>query len=468
MRLQKIIFVSLFIVLFFAARFHFYRTPLFGEEGVFAELIVNQPENPKIILTGRADGQNLHEKTSHPIGLYSVIRVCGSLFRPFLTAVDWQNDAEITPRLRFVFSLFQFAIFLPASLYIVLSRKRPMHILLAAIFIAVVISPIALKTSWNLQVDGSVGVLMNGLFSLAVILLLKNNSMNPLTGAILFATSIFLGLGKQEWSMVLLVAIVISAVYFSMLNRKTSQPVKPYYIMLLIILAGSIAGNIIGYLSLPDAYMGGFKVLWSFSRAQQVLDSQPATQAIRLLNLTMSRLPWICTSIALIAISGVSMLRNRRWPKPVEFFLFVFGLGLFGAFFISLHNSEPRYFAPSLIVLTLATVAIFPQKMNKRFCVIITSIVFIMFASSGAFLYARIVKRPVKNYFDVKTMPMSPGQAAIISPAVAWNKMELDFVSYYTGRGGATWYCRKYNKELYPSDLTWSGSDVELQDRVFK
>ncbi len=468
MQPKKIVFVSLFILLFFAARFHFYRTPLFGEEGIFAELVINQPENPNILLGGRADGENLYSPPSHPIELYSVIKICGSVFRPYLAAVDWQNDAEITPRLRFVFSLFQFVILLGVSLYIVFLRKWPGHILLAAILAAVVISPIALKTSWNLQVDGSVGVLMNGLFGLALMLLLRKNSINIFTGGILFAASIFLGIGKQEWTMVLLVAMGISTVYFFVLKLKTSQKIKPHLVMLLIILVGLIIGNITSYLCMPEAYLGGFRVMWDFSGAEKVFDGQTATEAARLVYLTIHRLPWICTSLALIAISGLSVLSNRRWPKPVEFFLFIFGLGLFGAFFISLHSSDPRYFAPSLVVLTMATVAVFPQKINSRFFVMVAMITLIMFVSSGAFFYTRTIKRPTKVYFDVKTIPLTSGQAAIISPGVAWNKMELDFVNFYAGRWGAEWYSEKYNKKLYPTDLTWSDSDVRLEDRVFE
>lgn len=454
MRLQKIIFLFLFVLLFFAVRLHFYRTPLFGEEGIFAALIVHQPENPKIQLGARIDGVNRYSKVSHPIGLYSVIKVSGSLFRPFLAAVDWQNDAEITPRLRFVFSLFQFVILLGISLYIVFLRKWPIHILLAAIFIAVTISPVALDTSWNLQLDGSVGVLMNGLLAVALMLLIRDNSLNIFTGTMLFATSVFLALGKQEWSIILLVALGISAVYYYVLKMKTSQPIKPYFIMLLIILAGLIAGNIISYLSMPEAYFGGIEVLWRFSRVEKILDGQTAIEAARFVTLTINRLQWICTSIALVVIFGISILNDRKWPKPAEFLLFIFGLGLFGAFFISLHNAEPRYFAPSLVVLTMAAVAIFPQKMNTRYFRVIATITLLMFASSGVFLYARTIVYPMKPYFDASDVPLKPGQAAILSSGVAWNKMEIDFVNSFAGKSRAKRYSdEKNNKELYPTDF---------------
>ena len=109
--IKRVMFVVLFIMVFFAVRIHFYNIPLTGEDGIFAEMMVNQQENPNIQLCGRVDGQNFYKVPSHPIMLYHVLCFGARLSSPLVADVPWQNDAKITPPLRFICSLFQFFIF---------------------------------------------------------------------------------------------------------------------------------------------------------------------------------------------------------------------------------------------------------------------------------------------------------------------------------------------------------------------
>ena len=163
-KLQKTLFVASFILLYFATRAYFYQTPIEGEGGIFAELLVNRPATYYNLLNGRLDGKNTYSWAQHPLGLYSAIKALGVLANPYLKGIDWQDDSQITPRVRFVFSLFQFLI-LSLLLSIVLSRDWPVHPLLVVILAAVIVSPICITTSLDPQVDGSVGVLMHGLLS---------------------------------------------------------------------------------------------------------------------------------------------------------------------------------------------------------------------------------------------------------------------------------------------------------------
>ena len=179
--LKKVLFILFFILLYFATRACFYPTPLSGEEGMFAELIVNLPESPDTILSGRVDGKNTYNWPKHPLGIYSFLKTCGVMAQPYIMGVDWKDDIAITPRLRFIFSLFQFLLFMFLLLYIVLSRDWPAHPLLIVILTAVIVSPISISTSWELQVDGGVGVLMHGLLGLALLIAL-DKGLNVLRG----------------------------------------------------------------------------------------------------------------------------------------------------------------------------------------------------------------------------------------------------------------------------------------------
>jgi hypothetical protein len=464
---KKIIFLILFISTFFVARLHFYRFPLSGEEGIFAELLVNQPENPQILLSGRADGSNVYIQTRHPIALYNSIKGCGKLFGGYLAKADWTNDAEITPRLRFVFSLFQFVILMTIAIFVVSKPGWPKYSLLYLLF-AVAVSPVGLATSTNLQVDGSIGAAMTGLVGLALLLVLRNGRLNLINGIVLFVTTFFLATGKQEWSIIFVAALLISICYLLFLRSHDKQSIRNDITLIVIIFTALIAGNIYSYFLSPYAYTESFWVMRYFSGADELVSGNVTAQRMLWMKRIIAKLPWMCTSSALAVIFAVLSFYKRKWPKPVEFLLVVFGCGLLGGYFIANNSSEPRYFAPSLMILTIATIAIFPQTLSRRYVVIISVITMLMFASTGIFYYNNTIKKPVKPYFDASTVKLEAGEAAIISTGSAWNKKGLDFVNYDAGKAWAKTYAERYNKKLYPQDITWSSSDIVLEKRNLK
>jgi hypothetical protein len=414
--------------------------------------VVNQPESPNLSMSGRVDGKNIMSGLSHPIGLYYVVRSAGSVFSPLLDSVPWQDDAKITPALRFVFSTFLFLIFLLTAIFICI-RKEPASPLLMFLFLAVAISPVAIFTSANLQLDGSVGVLMNGAFALGLLFFLSGNSRNIIKYIILFAASFFLATGKQEWSMVLIVALFVVAAYLAIIKVRSSVKVKQDVFMLLSIIVGLIAGNVFSYLIESNCYMGGLEVFWRFSKIEDIADGN--MKPGRWIQLTLNRLEWIDTIIALIAISGLFVFMKRDKIKPVEILLWVYGLGLFAAYFMSSWNSEPRYFAPSLVVMLIAVIAVFPSKVSIRPAIFTTVIIVMMFATSAKFLHKTITELPSKSHFDASQIKLQKNEIAILSTANAWNKTELDFVGLNSGKKTAKGLSKKYNKVLYPADFKW-------------
>lgn len=465
--LKKALFVILFIILYFATRACFYKTPIQGEGGIFAELIVNRPDNPNTSLNGRVDGKNRYNWPAHPLGIYSIIKASGVIAQPYLKAVDWQDDRQITPRVRFIFSLFQFLILLLLLLYVAFFHDWPVHWLVVVIMAAVIVSPVAISTSWDPQVDGSVGVLMHGLLGLTLLIAL-DKPLNVLKGAILFAAACFLGFGKQEWSIVLLVALVIFAIYVWIRKLKTSDDLKKNMTVLLVVVAGVVLGNIMSYLFEPQSYMGGFRVMWSFSHAEKVLGGEAGFVFDKWLYMTKHRLPWTCTGIALIGIYVLLLFSKRRWPKPIELLLFIFGLGMFGAYFLVSHDAQARYFAPSIILFTMSIVAIFPKNIDTRTSVLISTLTLMMFASSGIYLYNNLIKKPMKPYFNADEIKLKPGQIAILSTGQGWNKLDIDFVNRDAGQQIVENYAKRFNKTLYPENFKWLSVDKILMDKKEK
>jgi len=388
----------------------------------------------------------------HPNNLYNTIKFAGFISSPITNQVPWQDNAKITPLLRLLFSMFQFVVLSVIAFYLVL-RKSPTSLLMAAIFLAVAISPIAIDTSANLQVDGSVGVLMSGLFAIAILYFLSSTTRNTFSYIMLFAATFFLATGKQEWSMVLVIALIITAVYTCYAQKKfqSSQSLdKP---VVIAILSGLAAGHLFSYLICPQNYMGAFTVLWQFSRVENLLSGQIETE--RWISLTLSRLRWICTIAALAVISGIFIFRRLKVLKPLELLIWLYGIGLFCAFVISNWNHESRYFAPALITLTIATIAVFPPDISKNTLAVTSVLLILMLAVSGIFLYNNIVRKPLKPYFDSSEIALKPGQIAILSTAQAWNRPEIDFANYNSRQEGVERFAEKHNKTLYPEDFVW-------------
>jgi len=103
---QKIIFIATFVVLFFAVRTHFYKFPLSGEEGIFAEIFVNHSQGPDFLLLGRSDGENFYKIPRHPYNLYQSVKIAGIICSPIIKQLPYTDDLRITPVLRMLFSLF--------------------------------------------------------------------------------------------------------------------------------------------------------------------------------------------------------------------------------------------------------------------------------------------------------------------------------------------------------------------------
>lgn len=458
----KISLILFYAVLFFVARWHFYKSPLAGEEGMFAELFVNRPEAPDFLIHGRIDGRNLYHWPAHPAGMYYMVEGAGVLFSPLTNAVLWRDDAQITPVLRFLFSLIQFVLFGWVLLFLIY-RKERLSLLSVLIPVAVMISPTAIITSVNLQLDGSVGILMSGVFAMSLLYVSSSKLEKRMSWILLFVGSFFLALGKQEWSMIALAALVCAGLYMAIFRSRDSVNIKADTMMLAVVLAGLAAGNLFSYLLESRCYIGGLKIFWSFSEADKLLEGRFDLQ--KWLYVTEARLRWICIPLALIGVSSLLAISKIKRLKVIEIFLLFYGFILFAAYFVTSWAPEARYFAPSMVVLTITVVALLPSKVNPKLLTSVTVITVLMVAADGLFLYNNVVKKPRKPYFDASRINLGPDQVAILTTAEAWNKPDIDFVNYNAGKEVVETLARKFNKSLYPEDFVWWNDKQTEKDK---
>ncbi|MCZ6852262.1 MAG: hypothetical protein O7F17_11525, partial [Planctomycetota bacterium] len=203
------VFVLGFVAIYFLARLPFLSDPLYCEEGIFAAIVVNQPPNPDYLLVARIDGQEHYQRSAHPAPLYETMKLAAKLWPP-VGPQSVHDDTLATPRLRFFFCLFQLVAWLGVGLLALLvTRASGVVVQIATIVIvaAAAASPIAVVTSTELQVDGSVGALMVGVMAAATCLAARGVLPVSVTYATLFIAAAVLGLGKQEWSLALVAAL---------------------------------------------------------------------------------------------------------------------------------------------------------------------------------------------------------------------------------------------------------------------
>jgi len=442
--LKKPILLLLLIALYFAVRVPLASSPLYGEEGIFADQFANRPAGPDYLLMGRVDGAKIYAPPRHPAPIYKTIEVAGSLGSGFLPA-NLENDSSVTPPLRLMFSIFQLVIWIGLCAYLLYGKSAPENRVLLGIIAGVIVAPIAVVTSLQLQVDGSVGVIMNGLLALVLMVRARNDHPGRWFLPALFLSTVFLSTGKQEWTIVLSIAVVMWAGYLVLARLKWQESVSAEFGMIAIILLGMFLGHLHSFSVDPENYLGGMGIIVRMTHTQTVASDAAGADWLKR---TSRRLPMLLTPIALIVAIGTLAVFQLKRIKPTHVFLALFGFGLFGAFFVSNWETDPRYFAPSLAVLTMSVVSLFPDYLPKRLGFVMVGIAIFMFGHTAKDFYngRKMVCEP--NWLAHGTQ-QQPGSLLILSTAQGWNKPGVDFAGSSLGFEGAQDFASQYVKNVH-------------------
>ena len=103
-------------------------------------------------------------------------------------------------------------------------------------------------------------------------------------------------------------------------------------------------------------------------------------------------------------------------------------------YFVSLWNSEPRYFAPSLVILTIACVGLWPSHIQFKPGIIIILIIFMMLVTTCGFVFyraRRIIASAGANNAEAKKLAVEHSKLYQLPVSKAWNKPEINFLSPY-------------------------------------
>ena len=412
---------------YFGGRAAFLAQPPIGEEGIFANLFYSRPAGPAYLLLGRIDGREIREPFNHPAPPYELLSALGGVARAVFGLRTFQEWTWIFVA-RLAFAGFLFVVLFLLGLAVLTAPEQEKRPLLLALILAAGLSPLAISSSVNLYLDGSVGALAAGLFALAVGMEIRGRGGARARLLLVGLTAFGVGLGKQEWSLALVGAAVATAVVWRVVFRTKT----PHAALLLVAVAGCVGGNLASYGFDPVNYLGH---LTFYQNADQLpWSGLHPTRAL------LARL-WILLAPLFLAALGAWFAARRRTPAALLGYWFALFLLLGFLPNLATAGFAFRYFAPALAALIVAVVLLAPEKPGRIQQALLAAGV-VVFTVQFAFFRQAAVERhlsvtdgfglPVAAYFPQKAQMVAAARARGCVPILpAWVKFqfpETDFV----------------------------------------
>lgn len=262
---RRLVLSFMLILVYLLARVPFLESPLWGEEGMFAHILLEAPQGGATLIVGRVNGEAIHIHPEHPVTPYKLIALIGVPFKAIVQVDSLMPDSELVPLLRFTFSLFLLSVLIsilwlaytPDSLHEPLARNPGPALLI----LAVAISPLAVSTSTGLQIDAGPGILMVSILPVVILAFQQGWITGPSFVALAGVGALATGLSKQEWSLALLAAIAATLAYTRLLRCGDQYKRNFAFVVLGSTLSGLVLGNLLSYWYDSINYTGGFNVM---------------------------------------------------------------------------------------------------------------------------------------------------------------------------------------------------------------
>jgi hypothetical protein len=428
MKILKIFVFLGLIFSFFAMRAPLFQKNLSGEDGMFANIFINQPAGPNYLQVARLDGQEIYFPPQHPAFLYETIRIAGRIAGIFINLHNL-SDYKATVLLRFSFSLFSLLIWMLYALISLLAEKNDKKSLLMLISLWVLCAaPLSVGTSLQLQTDTTAGILFVGLFSAMLLL----NHFNRLRGRLflagVFTTAMLIGLGKNEWSIIFLSSLIVTFLFrFLLLKKLMNSSIVDDGQIFPAALFGCLAGNLFSFLFDPYNYLEGFNIIGNRLGTFSAFGNQGSSWY----SVFLWRLPVLFVILLLLLYSSIFIVVNLRKVSLVQSLSYFFSAALFMTFLPSTQSVFDRYFAPAFVSSVATFLLLFPTVEGVRSKSLFAAI------CAGMLIYSWMFYPPVQPYQNIQAHGKT-GCAEPLSVADGYNK-DFDYVanpSAYINRDG--------------------------------
>lgn len=474
--IRRLMISATLILVYLVARVPYLENPLRGEEGMFAHILLEAPQGGANLLVGRVNGEAIYAYPEHPIAPYKLMALVGDPFKAIVQVSSTMPESDLVPRLRFTFSLFLLAILLlilwlaytPGSLREPLQRNAGPLLLI----LAVAISPLALTTSIGLQLDAGPGILMVGILPAVILAFHQGWIAGPTFGILAGFGALLTGLGKQEWSLALLIAIAATLVYVLLLRGGDRDKRNLAFAILASMLSGLVLGNLISYWSDPINYAGGLNVMTRIIAQTGYVHTVSLDDYKALFHKTLSTL---LTPLMLVLLLASTSPRWLRGGNICIFLLAVYGLALLVGFVLSPHamgSGEARYFMPSVVVLLCAGLAAFPTHGSRWERTIAGLSILTIMIPAAPEIYEQISDRKVWHQastgYEAKVIQAaSSGKCFPIIRADQGYRASFDFVSYSIPELYQLEYAERAGRPLCPPFGDYGAPLPALVDGTF-
>lgn len=367
-------YMLIFIGCYIAGRVLFFMLPLTYEEGIFGAISIYHPVKPNYCQIARINGETIYDILWHPSLMLELLSYMGYGINFLLTHILSQAYQPIV--LRCSYALFQLAIWL--GLIIICMKKLPMFtpptIHRALLLLLFMLSPVAVRSSVNLHMDGSVGVFSCGAICLVLLVYQYQLMRLPVIYLLAAVASIFFGFGKQEWNLAFLVSVVCATGYVMLLNiRRLKEHLSDIFLSMILIM-GVLIGNVISYYFDPVNYLSGLHLFYGASRGRTIL-----TAFSQWLHISAITQWWIVTHLVLFLLLGIGIFKKRCRLTLPESLIVLFSLSLFTGYLLS-SWSEIRYYSTGFITAVSGYIIFAPwidrvlSRKMAMVCVIILAI----------------------------------------------------------------------------------------------
>lgn len=361
------LFVVPFIILYFLVRIPLFQTGWDGSDanGHHTDIFLHQLSGPNYLLLSDISGHKNYDAPSHPAPMYQALSYLGGFISQF---TDLQNlpYGEIVFRIKLISAAIQLGMFLLFACLVFKSDLSPKKITLAiALLFVFSMTPLAINNTNELQMDSFFGAPMTGLYTWvlgAAFLGLLSGWQLSLS---LMVTSFLVGLGKNEWTVLLLSSLVVGAAYLAYQRyfSDDQHPTQSDWLTVASPILGCFLGNLVSYNCDSINYIGGWQLMTRMSGSASILAPDGIAHFIYY---TMQRMPFIFAPLILWGYASWMMLRMKLRSTPIVLgYLFASAL-LFGFLFSTWGGVIPRYFAPAYAALLATCMAIFVRYQELK------------------------------------------------------------------------------------------------------
>jgi hypothetical protein len=227
--------------------------PLVGEEGMFAFIIRERIFNDSNLLIGNLENGLLLINPEHPILIYWVLIITGSLSQ----ILKFLGIGEVySIRVVNLIPLFILFYFLKFKVF---NRDYINVLLQITISLLILALPVFNYEILKIQTDTLSGNFLFLVFGITLVLkFAKSSSLNSL---LILTSFFFIGIGKQEWTFSALSSIFVVFVIFFRFKFKDSKSLMVFKFIKYSTL-GLLAGNFLNFIIDPKNYLGGFDVIY--------------------------------------------------------------------------------------------------------------------------------------------------------------------------------------------------------------